>query len=216
MQDWINRFQELGTGGATYCLWLFLGAFIFFYPLEKRKRWQLKAAACAAGFVLAGWLLPSTRWNVSIPLVTLWYVAAWLLISLQCRIICRISWEEAFFCGINAVLSEHIGSSAQILLTTRLTHGRIDGLDSYSMLVYVFVYAIIWLTMGRKMIRGQEHLKVNRLSVAIISASGLTVTVVLSMLLKSNIDPQLVFALADPHAQALLETGQLSAIFFCV
>ena len=216
MQDWINRFQELGTGGATYCLWLFLGAFIFFYPLEKRKRWQLRAAACAAGFVLAGWLLPSTRWNESIPLVTLWYVAAWLLISVQCRIICRISWDEAFFCGINAVLSEHIGSSAQILLTTRLTHGRIDGLDSYSMLVYVFVYAIIWLTMGRKMIRGQEHLKVNRLSVAIISASGLTVTIVLSMLLKSNIDPQLVFTLADPHAQALLETGQLYAIFFCV
>ena len=216
MADGLKWLQELGTGGATYCFWLFLAAFIFFYPLEKRRRWKRKTAVCALAFVLVGWLLPSTRWNSSIPLVTLWYVAAWLLISLQCWFICRISPEEAFFCGINAVLSEHIGSSAQILLTVRLTHGRIDGLDSYSMFVYVIVYVVIWLTIGRKLIREQEHLRVNRLSVAIVSATGLTVTVVLSMLLKSNIDPNLVFVLNDSHAIALLETGQLYAIFFCV
>ena len=215
MLDWLNRLQGIDIGGAPYCFWLFLAAFIFFHPLEKRKRWRLKAVVCALVFILAGWLFPSTQWS-SIPLIALWYVAAWLLISFQCWFICRISLEEAFFCGINAVLSEHIGSSVQIMLIARLSRGNMRMFNSYSMLVYVLVYAVIWLTIGRKLVRSQEHLKVNRLSVAIISATGLIVTVVLSMLLKSNIDPEMVFELADSHAIALLEAGQLYAIFFCV
>ena len=216
MEGWLNRLQELGTGGAAYCFWLSLAAFIFFHSLEKRNHWKTKTFACTAVFILVGWLLPSTSFRNNITLVVLWYIAAWLLISLQCYLVCRISPEEAFFCGINAMLSEHIGSSVQIIITARLSQGRFDGLDSYGVIAYVIVYIIIWLTIGRKLIRGQEHLKVNRLSVAMISVTGLTVTVGLSMLLKSNIDPDMVFALADPHAIALLETGQLYAIFFCV
>ena len=215
MQIWLNQLRAVDAGAASYCFWLFLAAFIFFHPLEKRKRWQLKAIVGALAFIMIGWLFPSSRWN-SMPVIVLWYVAAWLLTSLQCWYICRISLEEAFFCGINAVLCEHIGSSVQIILTAKLSQGRMEMLNSYSMLVYVLVYAVIWLTIGRKLIRSQEHLKVNRLSVAIISATGLTVTAVLSMLLKSNVDPQRVFVLNDQHAIALLETGQLYAIFFCV
>lgn len=216
MKAWLARIGESGSGGAPYCLWLFLAAFIFFHTLEKRAHWQLRAALCALAFALAGWLFPSTRWSDSVLLVGLWYTAAWLLISLQCYAICRISPEEAFFCGINAVLAEHIGSCVLIILTVRFSQGNIAGMNSYSLLAYVIVYIVIYLTVGRILIRGQEHLKVNRLSVAITTVTGLTVTIWLSMLLKSNIDPDMVFELADPHAIALLETGQLYAIFFCV
>ncbi len=216
MREMLEQIQRLGTGAAPYCFWLFCAAFLFFYPLEKRAHWQLRAAGCAAVFTLAGWLLPSRLLGNNFPLVMLWYAVAWLLICLQCAFICRISPEEALFCGINAVLAEHIGSSAQILLTVELFQGHMEGLNSCSMLTYVLAYALIWLLVGRKLVQGCAHLKLNRLSVATVTVAGLTVTVVLSMLLKSNLDPEMSLVLANPHAIALVETGQLYAIFFCV
>ena len=216
MADWFSAIRELKTGGAPYCFWLFLAAAIFLCPLEKRRHWEIRAAACALAFMALGWLFPSNRLDGNLLVVILWYVIAWLLISLQCWCICRISPEEAFFCGINAVLTEHIGSSAHILLTIWLFKGQMERLNSFSMLAYVVVYIVILLTFGRRMVQGKRHLRVNRWSVAIVTVTGLAVTVVLSMLLKSHIDPDGVFALADPHSVALLETGQWYAIFFCV
>lgn len=215
MEDWLERLHGLGTGGAPYCLWLFLAALIFFAPLEKRGHWKLRAAGCALAFALAGWLLPSTRWLNDLPAEILWYLCAWLLICLQCFFICRISAEEALFCGINAMLTEHIGSSAQILLTARLFQGHMEALNSLSMLVYLPVYAVIYLSFGRKLAQGRRHLRPDRLNVAVVTVAGLTATVVLSLLVKVNVDPDLVFELADAHAIALVETGQLYAVFFC-
>lgn len=214
MADLMNILKSLGKGSAAYCFWLFGAAVILFYPLEKRRHWPARVLGCGLAFLVFGWLVSPARWSDNFPLVILWYILAWLLMSLQCRFICRISWTEAFYCGINAVLVEHIGSSAQILCATRFSKGFIN-FDSYSMLAYVAVYIVIWLAIGRKLVRGREHLKVNRLSVAMTTVTGLTVTIVLSMLLKSNIDPELAFVLADAHTVAVLETGQLYAIFFC-
>ena len=215
MQHLLSLIHDQGIGSIPYCFWLYCAAFMLFHPLEKRSRWPLRAAACAVAFLLLGWLLPPARWASHVAIVVLWYTAAWLLMSLQCWFICRISLAEAFYCGINAVLVEHIGSSAQILLTVRLFQGRALQFNSYSMLAYVLVYIVVWFALGRRLTGGQAHIKVSRLSVAILCVSGLTVTVLLSMLLKSNIDPDMVFTLKDPHAIALLETGQGYAIFFC-
>ena len=215
MQHLMSALQRHGLGAGPYCFWLFCAALILFWPLEKRERWPLRAGLCAAGFILLGWLLPPSRWSASLGVNVLWYALAWLLISLQCRVICRISWTEAFFCGINAVLTEHIGSSVQILLAVRLNHDGALNLNSYSMLAYVIVYVVVWLLLGRRLNQGRAHFKVKWLSVATITVAGLAVTIVLSMLLKSNIDPELLFTLADRHTLALLETGQLYAICFC-
>ena len=216
MQHIISTLKGLELGSSPYCFWLFCAALVFFYPLEKRSYWPLRLVGCAAAFTLLGWLFPAARWNGSIPSVLTWYVLAWLLISLQCWFICKITPTEAFFCGINAVLTEHIGSSVQILLTVQMFHGSLLRFDSYSMLAYAVVDIVVWLTIGRKMTWGKKHLRVNRLGVIAITAFGLIVTVVLSMLLKSNVDSDLVFVLADRHSIALLEIGQLYAIFFCV
>lgn len=215
VEEWLDRLNGMGTGNGPYCLWLFLAALIFFSPLEKRSMWKLRAVGCAAAFGTLGALFPSRLWWDSFPAQLAWYAVAWLLTCLQCLFICRISPEEALFCGINAVLAEHIGSSAQIMLTAELYAGNMEMLDSLGMLVYLPVYALIWLGFGRRLARERRHLKVDRWSVAIVTVAGLAATVVLSMMLKSNIDPDVVFRLADRHSIALLVTGQLYAIFFC-
>ena len=212
----LQQLQQLDFGSMFYCFWLFTGSFVFYYPLEKRPNWKLRMLAGGLAFMALGLLFPSSLLKEKIILTILWYFGAFLVDGALCYWICRISVEETLFCAINAIFLEHIGSSVQIFLTIRLFGGQLEWMRTYSSLVNIPVYLIVWLAYGRKLSQGKEHLRVNRLLICILTVIGLTVTVVLSMRFKSNVDPELVFVLENPHAIALLETGQMYAIFFCV
>lgn len=213
--DVLEWLKEILSAGSAYFLWLFLASSIFFWPLEKRPRWKLRLALCALPVLFLCVVFPCARLDSYPALVILWFIGAFVVDALLVAFICNISPEEAVFCAINGVFVEHIASSVQIILVAGIFQGRMELLSTCAQAIYPVVYLLVWF-LQKHYKKPQEHVRINKWGITIISFIGLTVTVVLSMLLKSNIDPSLVFVVQDPHAIIVLITGQFYAILFCV
>ena len=214
MSEALNWIGENLSRGSGYFLWLFLATAISFRTLEKRPGWKARLALCSLPIILLCLVFPANRLMNRPMLAILWYVGAFVTDVLLVCWICRVSPEEAVYCAINGVFVEHIASSVQIILIAGVFQGRMEYLSSYAQIIYPLFYLLVWL-LYRRMNKKREHIRISRWGIGVISIIGLTVTVVLSMLLKSNIDPELVFVVADPHSVIILITGQLYAIFFC-
>lgn len=209
--DWLSNIASQGSG---YFFWLFLASALFFWPLEKRPGLKIHLALCAVPVLLLCLVFPATRLHDAPVLVALWFFGAFLVDVTLVFFICRVSPEEAVFCAINGVFVEHIASSIQIILIAGVFQGKMEFLKSFAQVIYPLVYLLVWFVQKR-LNRRQEHIRISKWFIGVISLIGLTVTVVLSIILKSNIDPGLIFAVSDPHAIIILITGQLYAIFFC-
>lgn len=201
--------QGFSSGGAQFCMWLSLATLIFSVYLEKRPHGAARAAAGITAFILLGALLPPDMTQGANPfLATGWYISAYLLNVGVVLLYCRVSVWEAFSCALYGGLTEHLANSAYILLFA--SRWQVNGVYA---LISLTVYALIWLSIGRRMAHN-GHYSVKGASKLLVCAFSIFVIVVLSYLCKRTADPTGQMNFESPSARRLLQLVQLYAMSF--
>ena len=213
MLSWL---QSLNTSGVEYMLLLIAAAGLYFTSLEKRPHFLPRLVAGALPLLVLGLLVPNDApfVSVSLAVTVVWYCVAYLLVSLLALLTCRISFREALACGIFGIFTEHISSSLYILVSA--LQGKVFQLRYQQILIYILVYALLWFAVARRMPNAERHYSIAWPNIIITAVFGNFVTVVLSMMVKSNVDPDLTYHIMDTHIGQLFYAGQLYAIAFCV
>ncbi len=205
--DWLNTGSN---AGSLYCFWLSLATGIFTRYLEKRNHVYLRAGVSVILFYLIGTAVPPALYDNVPTYAVLWYITAYFLNTAVIFSYCRISIWEALSCAMFAALTEHLASSAYILIFV----GKWNWDLTFSA-ISMGVYILVWLLVGRKMAHnGHYHVKPE--TVMLTSGIVMMVLVILSYSCKYTADPSATMAFESETVRTMLQLSQWYAIAFCL
>ena len=201
-----------GLGGLSYCLEMLGAGMLFFFFLNKRKRFWLRLAGClVALFCCARWVYPffpeGQLWISSV-----WYGLVFLLMIVAGWFCCDLSFEDAVYCASCSYLVQHLASSSYILLAFKGSIPTWSGPLYYG--TFVFVYLFVLVTFAR-LLPEDGKFDVSRITAIVTAILALAITLILSTYVKTTA-PLLGDAAANHEYTKLLRGSQIYAVAICL